>query len=142
MPVMGTEYSALRHVVAPVHWVSAVLVGRNQQDVHLLLLGSPVGEGGTNGTRCFPVESGIWAENSLLWFPRSSCYSEVIVPQPSAFGCKELFDQFNSEPGTVWNMMVLQHYSSYIPVSRGNKQFCLGPEMWAMVVKVSVSPAL
>ena len=39
---MGTEYSALSRVVSPVHWLSALPVGRNQKEIHILLLGPTV----------------------------------------------------------------------------------------------------
>jgi len=121
------------HVGYPVHGLSAVPVGRNQKEIPIPLLGLSVGGKVHRWHKLFPLVSGIWAESSLLWFPRSVCFSEGLFPPLSGYGYRELFDQFSSDPGKVWNMVVLQLYSSYIPVSRGTMQFCLGPEMLAML---------
>jgi len=74
----------------------------------------------------------MWAESSLLCLPRCVCPSERLALPPTGFGCRELFDQVRSDPGTVWTAGFLQFDCPYLPVLRG-LQFPLGPRMWAEV---------
>jgi len=43
----------------------------------------------------------MWAESSLLWFPRHVCPSEGLALPPIGFGCRELFDWVSSDQGIV-----------------------------------------
>jgi len=83
--------------------------------------------------RCFPPESEMRAESSLLLFPRRVCSSEGLALPPMGFGCKELFDQVCSDPGAVWTAWFLQLDCPYLPIPKGPIQFPLGPGMWAKV---------
>ena len=42
----------------------------------------------------------MWAESSLVWFPKCVCPSEGLAFPPREFGCGELFDP--SDLGGVW----------------------------------------
>jgi len=133
---MGTECSALRHVVIPVHWFSAVPMGGNQKGLPT----SPrsLWAGGPDGTRYFPLESEMLAESTLLSFSRHVCPSKVLALPPTGFGCRGLFDQICSDPGAVWTEWLLQLDCSYLPVPRCTIHFPLGPGMWANVGRSGV----
>jgi len=47
-----------------------------------------------HGARCFPLQSEMRAESSLL--------SEGLALPPTGFGCRELFVWVHSDPGKVW----------------------------------------
>jgi len=75
--------------------------------------------GGPDGTRCFPLESEMWLESSLLWFPRHVYPSESLALLTMGFGYRELFDQVPSDLGAVWTAGLLQLECPYLPVPRG-----------------------
>lgn len=75
----------------------------------------------------------MWTESSLLWLPRSVCPSEGLALPPTGFVCRELFDQFPSDPGAFWPTGLLQLDCCHLPMPRGTVQFHLRPGMWAKV---------
>jgi len=85
-----------------------------------------------DGVWCFPLESVMWAECSLFWFPRRVCLSEGLALPPTGFGCRELFIWLvPSGSAGVSDAGDLLLLCPYPREPRGLIQLPLGPGMWA-----------